>query len=212
MLGGADGSKGNVSTLDIEGNFSSIGEVSWWVWDGKSLWYYEFWHAQGNSVLTVTWQSKPTGTVLEPNKPQTITFATNFTDTVVAARAKQLNLQVGAKYDYDPEWYMITNPCDIAGSTWYDDVAHTVDPSTGMTLDQELPINETFTLSTYPYKSALPTPDLAVNLKDVFACALAFGTSPGDARWNSLADVNHDYTVNLKDYYAICVQFGWTLP
>jgi hypothetical protein len=51
--------------------------------------------------------------------------------------------------------------------------------------------------------------DLNVNLKDTFACAIAFGSQPGFANWNPACDVNGDNKVDLKDYFAIALNFGW---
>ena len=51
--------------------------------------------------------------------------------------------------------------------------------------------------------------DFKVDLKDVFAAALAYGSFPGHPAWNAVADINGDYKVDLKDYYAICKKFGW---
>lgn len=76
---------------------------------------------------------------------------------------------------------------DVSGSTYYDDIG----------------------LGTYPFKSQLLSPDIKVDLKDVFAAALAFGSFPGHAKWNSVCDLNLDYKVDLKDYFAIAGKFGW---
>jgi hypothetical protein len=87
---------------------------------------------------------------------------------------------------------------DIAGSTWYDQAAWeqvygtVLKPYTG-----------------YALKATLPTPDIKVDLKDVFAAALAFGSFPGHIKWNPVADINGDYKVDLKDYFAIAGKFGW---
>jgi hypothetical protein len=53
--------------------------------------------------------------------------------------------------------------------------------------------------------------DGIINLKDVYAVALAFGSSPGDPNWNPLCDFNQDGVVNLKDYYPVCMHFGETV-
>jgi ABC-type transport system substrate-binding protein len=52
-------------------------------------------------------------------------------------------------------------------------------------------------------------PDIKVDLKDVFAAALAYGTTPGTFKWNTLADINKDYKVDLKDYFAIVKAYGF---
>jgi hypothetical protein len=80
----------------------------------------------------------------------------------------------------------ITHVGDICGSTFYDDIG---DP-------------------TYPFKSQLPTPDFQVDITDLVAAAQSFGSYPGYPRWNSLADVNHDYRVDMNDLNIIYAQMG----
>lgn len=58
-------------------------------------------------------------------------------------------------------------------------------------------------------KSEALAPDLSVDLRDVYAAALAFGTAPGDLKWNPACDIVRDFTIDLRDYYAICLKFGW---
>jgi hypothetical protein len=50
--------------------------------------------------------------------------------------------------------------------------------------------------------------DGKVNLSDIFAVAMAFGTMPGQQRWNAWADLNHDLKIDLKDYFAVVINFG----
>jgi len=54
--------------------------------------------------------------------------------------------------------------------------------------------------------------DGTVDLKDVYQVALAFGTAPGDARWNVDADINDDGQINVRDYYTVCRNFGKSCP
>jgi len=51
--------------------------------------------------------------------------------------------------------------------------------------------------------------DKAVNLKDVFEIARAFGAKSGDSRWNVKADIENDGAINLKDIFLIAKNFGW---
>jgi ABC-type transport system substrate-binding protein len=91
-----------------------------------------------------------------------------------------------------------TIPEDIGGSNWYEQAAWeqvygtVLHPYTG-----------------YAYKKALPTPNFKVDLDDILAAAIAFGSYPGHAKWWSVADLNHDYKVDLADYLAIAIRFGW---
>jgi hypothetical protein len=53
--------------------------------------------------------------------------------------------------------------------------------------------------------------DGLVNLKDVFAASLAFGSHappPVDPRWNPYADMNNDGRIDLKDYFITVLNFG----
>jgi parallel beta-helix repeat protein len=53
--------------------------------------------------------------------------------------------------------------------------------------------------------------DKKVNLVDVFAVALAFGSSPPDPRYNPNLDINNDGKINLIDYFVTTLNFGWQL-
>jgi len=50
--------------------------------------------------------------------------------------------------------------------------------------------------------------DREVDMKDVGAVGVAFGTQEGDPRWNPAADVNGDTIVNLMDVALVCQDFG----
>jgi len=82
----------------------------------------------------------------------------------------------------------VTIKADIGGRTLHDDTGY---PS-------------------YPFKSQVPTPDIKVDIKDIALASQAFGTTPGDARWNPVADVNHDYKIDIQDIALINYYFGWT--
>jgi len=50
--------------------------------------------------------------------------------------------------------------------------------------------------------------DRKVDMKDVGAVGVAFGTQEGDPRWNPAADVNGDTIINLWDVALVCQDFG----
>jgi hypothetical protein len=50
--------------------------------------------------------------------------------------------------------------------------------------------------------------DHKVNLKDIFAIALAFGSTTGSARYKPNVDINGDGKINLKDYFIASKNFG----
>ncbi|MEM1540757.1 MAG: CARDB domain-containing protein [Candidatus Bathyarchaeia archaeon] len=52
--------------------------------------------------------------------------------------------------------------------------------------------------------------DRKVDLKDIFAIALAYGASPGHPKWNPNLDINNDKKIDLKDYFAAAKQYGAT--
>jgi hypothetical protein len=74
---------------------------------------------------------------------------------------------------------------DITGRTLYDDMG----------------------LPSYPYKSEVPTPDFKVDMQDVSRCSAAWGSIPGDPRWDSVADINKDYRVDSLDLNLILKYF-----
>jgi hypothetical protein len=54
--------------------------------------------------------------------------------------------------------------------------------------------------------------DGKVNLIDVFAVALAYGSYPGHPAWNPNYDINDDGKVNLIDYFTAALNYGKTDP
>jgi ABC-type transport system substrate-binding protein len=61
----------------------------------------------------------------------------------------------------------------------------------------------------YYYNPQLPAPDCKVDIKDVAVAAKAFGSYPGHAKWNTVADINLDYKIDIKDIASIAKKFGW---
>lgn len=61
----------------------------------------------------------------------------------------------------------------------------------------------------------LPVPDCIVDISDIYAAALAYGSYPGHPRWNSICDLAptpHDYYVDISDIYTIALAFGQPKP
>ena len=50
-----------------------------------------------------------------------------------------------------------------------------------------------------------------VDIFDAIRCGTAFGSRPGDANWNALADFNHDNIVDILDAIMLGAHFGQTL-
>lgn len=50
--------------------------------------------------------------------------------------------------------------------------------------------------------------DRKIDMKDIAIVAKAFGTYPGDLRWNNFADLNNDLKVDMKDVAIIAKNFG----
>jgi ABC-type transport system substrate-binding protein len=80
-----------------------------------------------------------------------------------------------------------TRPEDVCGSTYYDDIEW----------------------GSYPYKFELVSPDKLVDVSDVALIAGAFGGIPGNARWNAVCDLNHDYLVDVSDLGPVAAAFGF---
>jgi hypothetical protein len=50
--------------------------------------------------------------------------------------------------------------------------------------------------------------DEVVDLKDLYQCGKAYGSTPGTSKWDPRCDVNQDLSVELRDYYAIAKAYG----
>ena len=50
--------------------------------------------------------------------------------------------------------------------------------------------------------------DRTVNILDLVAVALSFGSTPGSSKWNPNADVNHDGIINIVDLTFVAIHFG----
>lgn len=63
----------------------------------------------------------------------------------------------------------------------------------------------------YYINSKLLAPDCMVDmLSDIRTAAKAFGSYPGHERWNTVADINGDYSIDmLNDIRGIAKKFGW---
>jgi hypothetical protein len=57
--------------------------------------------------------------------------------------------------------------------------------------------------------SNAPSPNLKVEVKDITAAVLAFGSVPGSPTWNPVCDLNGDYKIDIKDIAMIARQFGY---
>ena len=51
--------------------------------------------------------------------------------------------------------------------------------------------------------------DFIVDIEDIYSAALAYGSYPGHARWNSICDLTGDYYVDIEDIYGIALKYGW---
>jgi hypothetical protein len=104
---------------------------------------------------------------------------------------------------YEGQWVRVVQPLwatfsgDIGGSNLYADLNQLY-----------YYLGHVFTYSTI-MANEIPTPDLKVDGRDITIAAKAFGTVPGDSRWNPVCDVNHDYKIDGRDITIIAKQFGW---
>jgi len=54
--------------------------------------------------------------------------------------------------------------------------------------------------------------DMKVDIADIAACALSFGSYPGRSKWNPECDLNGDNDVDIKDLAMAASNFGKRLP
>jgi tungstate transport system substrate-binding protein len=56
--------------------------------------------------------------------------------------------------------------------------------------------------------------DFKVELKDYYSTCKAFGSTPGNPRWNIDCDIINDGKIELRDVYFVAKQYGWegTMP
>jgi hypothetical protein len=54
--------------------------------------------------------------------------------------------------------------------------------------------------------------DWKVDIRDIAIAAKAYGSYPGDPRWNPAADINGDNKVDIKDLATIAKNFGQHIP
>jgi len=54
--------------------------------------------------------------------------------------------------------------------------------------------------------------DGQVNILDIAQVALAFGTKPGDPKWDPNADINNDNEINILDISTVAIHFGEVDP
>ena len=52
--------------------------------------------------------------------------------------------------------------------------------------------------------------DGIVDIFDIATVALAFGSTPSDPNWNSIADINNDNIVDIFDIVVVALHFGET--
>jgi len=51
-----------------------------------------------------------------------------------------------------------------------------------------------------------------VNIVDISIVAKAFGTRPGDARWNPIADMDRNRWINIVDIFIVAKNYGYEYP
>ena len=50
-----------------------------------------------------------------------------------------------------------------------------------------------------------------VDVVDLATVALAYGSTPGSANWNAVADINNDGKVNVLDLAFVAIYYGSSL-
>ncbi|MGD0029371.1 MAG: ABC transporter substrate-binding protein [Candidatus Bathyarchaeia archaeon] len=197
---GVYGVSGTATGFDMHGIFvGGMLDVSWWIWDNTFLNYYEYMWFVGNTTIQLTWNTANIGTPLSSYT----TYYVGIHDTFTFSGIAQLgaNIPLNTRHGFDITWEMFSIPQDIAGTNWYDAVTKVIDPTTMLPALSFLAAN--------PYKAELAAPDGKVDGKDIATAAKAFGTVPGDTRWSTISDINHDYKVDGKDIAQIAKKFGY---
>jgi hypothetical protein len=106
---------------------------------------------------------------------------------------------------YDSGWLTYMKPLNL---TWLCDGNYTIAfNSTDNVFNVE---------NTNYFNVTLVGPDVngdgKVDMSDIALAARAFGTVPGDARWNQIADINLDGKVDLRDIALVARMFGKHCP
>jgi len=52
------------------------------------------------------------------------------------------------------------------------------------------------------------TGDGKVDIEDIFLCAIAYGSEPGDPNWDPRCDVNKDGKVDIEDIFLVALHYG----
>jgi hypothetical protein len=155
-------------------------------------------HPKQGQNVTMTVDVKNNGTLPE-------TFSVQVTnDTIVIGTQMVTALASGASTTLTFVWN--TSAATIG--------AHTITATaTGVSSDAN-PANDAASKTVtvvFPSPTGSSTDlngDREVNMKDVGAVGVAFGTQEGDPRWNPAADVNGDTIVNIMDVALVCQDFG----
>jgi hypothetical protein len=119
----------------------------------------------------------------------------------------------GGYTPYTYQWYLNGNP--VSGAT---SDAWTFTPNTSGTYYTHLKVTDNVgnVENSNHLNVRVVGPDIngdgKVDMTDIAQAALAFGTVPGDARWNPLADVNLDGKVDLRDIALTAKMFGKQYP
>lgn len=69
-------------------------------------------------------------------------------------------------------------------------------------------ITKTVEVLNITLKSCDVTGDGKIDIRDVFTCALAYGSKPGDPNWNPKCDIVKDNKIDIKDMFAIALNYG----
>jgi hypothetical protein len=173
-----------------------VKNVQLWIWNG-----------QGNPA-------DKTKYVL--NKTLETDVVVNLTRCEVVSEKFQLT-------NVKPWWYLVKvsvliNSTYIStdGVHWTKVTPDTLNPFFGKicTYDEYMIVTMRYDIAGQNFKK-LPTPkyqaisDLVVDGSDLIAAARAFGSYPGQSRWNPQCDINGDFVVDGSDLILIARRFGW---
>jgi hypothetical protein len=192
-------------------------------WTAPGVYGYRFKLSYNNSLLQATAASIPTGHWLTPIDPNNITIidpgTINQTEGFVSFAATLNGTEPGKTgsgtistitfniTQAPPAGGSVSCPLEISGLTLADPSNATI-PAGSYAIDNG---NYMISAGAPPAGNVDLNGDGKINIDDVSIWGLAFGSYPGHARWNAIADINGDGKVDMIDAVLICKAWNQSL-
>ena len=145
-----------------------------------------------------------------------------FNVTLYAGKAVNLTIQTWTVTDLAPglnttltvEWYISPDRLTLFPPPWHPFVVM----ETILTIKAEadaVPDETDLTDNLYVDGVIYPVwmvpdiyPDGVIDIADIYLIAMAYGTQPGEPRWDPICDTNSDAIIDIQDIYFSAVAFG----